>query len=132
MKKYMSYNYEINHDNIKRKTENSRYVYKSNELDSQTFIFELILKNKNHDNIIVRKIMKTNTGSLINSDDNINYMDFTKYQLTIIDINTPDKYILVKDNIDHKLTTNTFINDAIYLEIFYDMNYHMILNYNIL
>lgn len=128
----MSYNYEINYDNIKRKTENSRYVYKSTELDSQTFIFELILKNKNHDNTVVRKIMKTNTGTLITDEDNIDYMNFNKYQLTIIDMNAPDKYILVKENIDHKLTTNTFINEAIYIEIFEDINHHMILNYNIL
>ena len=58
--------------------------------------------------------------------------NFDKYQLTVIDMNAPDQYIVVKENIDHKLTTNTFINESIYLEIFQDVNHMMVLNYNIL
>jgi hypothetical protein len=123
----MSYNYEIT-----RKNENSRYTYKTNELNSQTFIFELILKNKSRGDQVVRKIMKTDVGSLINFEDNINYRDFDKYRLTVIDVNAPDQYIIVKEHIDHKLTTNTFINDMIYLEIFEDSNNNMVLNYQIL
>jgi hypothetical protein len=35
----MSYNYEINITNSKKKSEQSKYNYKTNETDSQTFIF---------------------------------------------------------------------------------------------
>ena len=42
----MSYNYEINYNSQKKKTDNSKYIYKNNESDSQIYIFEIILKDK--------------------------------------------------------------------------------------
>jgi len=42
----MSYNYEINYNVQKKKSDNSKYTYKNNEIDSQTYIFELALKDK--------------------------------------------------------------------------------------
>ena len=124
----MSTNYDIS----KKKSEHSRYIYKDNELDSQTFIFELILVNKNENQQIIRKIKKSNQDSLITSEDNIDYNSVQKYKLTVIDISNPNEPIVVKEMIDHSLSTNTFLNNVIYLEITYDNNKNMIISYIIL
>ena len=124
----MSVNYEV----PKKKSEQSRYIYKNNELDSQTFIFELILVNKNENQQIVRKIKKSNQDSLITSEDNICYNSIMKYKLTVIDISNPNEPIVVKEMIDHSLSTNTFLNNMIYLEITYDNNENLVISYNIL
>jgi hypothetical protein len=113
----MSYNYEINLNNTKKKSEQSKYTYKTNESDSPTLIFELVLKDKNNENIIIRRIKKSNQGVLITPEDNIKYNMMERYRLTIIDVNSPDNVIYVKDNINHTLSTNTFMNNMIYLEI---------------
>ena len=47
----MSYNYEINHNVQKKKSDNSKYTYRNNEIDSQTYIFELALKDKFNENL---------------------------------------------------------------------------------
>jgi len=127
----MSYNYEINLNNPKKKSEQSKYTYKTNESDSPTLIFELILKDKNNENIIIRRIKKSNQGVLITPEDNIKYNMMERYRLTIIDVNSPDNVIYVKDNINHTLSTNTFINNMIYLEIS-EMSDCMNICYNIL
>ena len=54
-----------------------------------------------------------------------------RYRLTCIDINNPDNIIVVKNNIDHNISTNTFMNDMIYLEINECSNF-MNIHYNIL
>ena len=127
----MSYNYEINLNINKKKLEQTKYTYKSNESDSTTLIFELILKTKNNENHIIRRIKKSNQGVLITPEDTIKYDLIEKYKLTCIDINSPENIICIKDNIDHNITTNTFMNDMIYLEINKTSNY-MNICYNIL
>ena len=113
----MSYNYEINLQNSKKKSEQTKYTYKTSETDGTTLIFELTLRTKNNENQIIRKIKKTNQGILIAQDDMINYDIIDRYRLTIIDINYPDKIIHIKNTIEHNLSTNTFMNEMIYLEI---------------
>jgi len=130
----MSYNYEINYNIQKRKNEFSKYTYKNNEVDSQTYIFELILKDKLNQLKVIRRIKKGNQGNLVSDEDNINYDIIEKYKLTVIDVNYPEKTIIVKEVINHSLTTNTFISNEIYLEInqvadnYLDFNYHINLN----
>ena len=127
----MSYNYEINYNIHKKKSEQSKYTYKNNEVDSQTFIFELILKDKFSGLKVIRRIKKCNQGNLISIDDSIPYNIINKYKLTVLDINYPDKPIVVKDNLNHTLTTNTYLNNDIYLEINQTMNNMLELNYHI-
>ena len=127
----MSYDYEINYNNNKKKSEQSKYIYKSSEDDSQIFIFELILKSKESDNkTIIRKLKKNSIDTLISYEDNIMYNDVDKFKLTIIDINNPDKPTIIKHHLNHELTINVFINDRIYIET-YSSNNMMIMNYNI-
>jgi hypothetical protein len=127
----MNYNYEINYNIRKKKQDPSKYTYKNNEIDSQTFIFELVLKDKFNQHSVFRRIKKCNQGNLISPDDNISYKMIEKYKLTVLDANDPVKPIIVKDNIDHTLSTNTFLNNDIYLEITQSVNNLMDLNYHI-
>ncbi len=130
----MSYNYEINYNIQKKKSDQSKYTYKNNAIDSQTYIFELILKDKFNQVHVIRRIKKCNQGNLVSSDDNIQYNMIEKYKLTVLDANYPENPIIIKDTIDHAISTNTFINNEIYLEInqntnnLMDINYHINLN----
>jgi hypothetical protein len=127
----MSYNYEINYSIQKKKQENTKYIYKNNEVDSQTYIFELILKDKFNQLKVIRRIKKCNQGNLLSSEDNISYNMIEKYKLTVLDAYYPEKPIIVKESIDHNLTTNVFINNDIYLEISQNSNQLMEFNYHI-
>ena len=127
----MSYNYEINYNISKKKSEQSKYTYRTVEDDSQIFIFELVLKNNINESNTIRKLMKHTTGSLITLEDNIIYNDIEKFKLTIIDINFPDKPIVIKQTIDHNLSTNIFLNENVYIEISQTFNNIMLINYTI-
>ncbi len=127
----MSYNYEINYNIQKKKNDQSKYTYKNNEIDSQTYIFELILKDKFNQVHVIRRIKKCNQGNLVSSDDNIQYNIIEKYKLTVLDANYPEKPIIIKDTINHTISTNTFINNDIYLEINQNINNLMDINYHI-
>jgi hypothetical protein len=130
----MSYNYEINYNIQKKKSEQSKYTYKNNEVDSQTYIFELIFKDKFNQLKVIRRIKKCNQGNLVSDEDAINYNMIEKYKLTVIDVNYPEKPIIIKETLNNSLTTNTFLNNEIYLEInqisnnYLDFNYHINLN----
>ncbi len=130
----MSYNYEINYNIQKKKSELSKYTYKNNEVDSQTYIFELIFKDKFNQLKVIRRIKKCNQGNLVSDEDAINYNMIEKYKLTVIDVNYPEKPIIIKETLNNSLTTNTFLNNEIYLEInqisnnYLDFNYHINLN----
>ena len=104
----MSYNYEINYNVQKRKTDNSKYTYKNNEIDAQTYIFELALKDKFNEIHIIRRIKKCNQGNLICAEDNILYNMINKYKLTVLDINYPEKPIIVKEVVNHNLSNTIF------------------------
>jgi hypothetical protein len=127
----MSYNYEINCNIPKKNLEVSKYTYKNNEIDSQTYIFELILKDKFNKLRVIRRIKKCNQGNLLSADDNIFYNMIKKYKLTVLDANYPDKSIIIKESVDHNLSSTTFLNNDIYLEInqiknnLMDFNYHI-------
>jgi len=126
----MSYNYEINYSLEKKKNDNSKFIYKNNECD-MLFIFELILTNNSNESTIIRKIKKNNHGNLLSSQDNILYNLINKYKLTVININNPDNPIIIKNNLNHNLSSNVFLNDKIYLEIIYNSNNLMEINFQI-
>lgn len=127
----MSYNYELNYNSQKKRSDNSKYTYKNNEIDSQTYIFEIALKDKFNNVQIIRRIKKCNQGNIISAEDNIQYNMIEKYKLTVIDANNPENTFVIKESIDHSLSTTTFLNNEIYLEItqnsdkFMDFNYHI-------
>lgn len=127
----MSYNYEIDNNMPRKKNEQTKYTYKQNEVDSQIYIFELILKDINNNISIIRRIKKCNQGSLISINDNIKYNTINKYKLSVLDINHPDKPIIIKSTIDNLLTTNTYLSDKIYLEIIETKNNMLEFNYHI-
>ncbi len=127
----MSYNYEINYNIQKKKNDQSKYTYKNNEVDSQTYIFELVLKDKFNKVHVIRRIKKCNQGNLLSADDNIQYNIIDKYKLTVLDVNYPENPIIIKESIDHSLTTTTFLNNEIYLEINQNVNNMMDINYHI-
>ena len=126
----MSYNYEINH-NQKRKPDYSKYIYKKDEIDSQIFIFELALKDKFNNIQVIRKIKKGNQGNIMSNEDNIQYDMILKYKLTIIDANNTDNIFIIKNSIDHTLSTNTFFTNDVYLEIIQNSEKYMNFNYHI-
>ncbi len=127
----MSYNYEINYNISKKKSEQSKYTYRTVEDDSQIFIFELVLKNNMNESNTIRKLMKNTIGNLLTLEDNIMYDSIEKFKLTIIDINFPDNPVVIKYMIDHNLSTNVFLNNIVYIEISQTINNIMLINYTI-
>lgn len=128
----MNYNYEISTISQSKKYDHSKYIYKTNEADSTTFIFELIIKDKMNQTQTIRRLKNYTQGDLITIDDGIKYDMTTKYKLTVLDINFPDKPIIIKESLDHSLSTNTFINDQIYLEFIQSYDNFMNISYHII
>ena len=54
-----------------------------------------------------------------------------KYKLTVIDANNPENTFIIKESIDPSLSTNTFLNNDIYLEITQNHEKQMDFNYHI-
>lgn len=127
----MSYNYEINYNVQKKLNEQTKYTYRNCEIDSQTYIFELILKDKLNNLKVIRRIKKCNQGNLLSSDDNITYNMIDKFKLTVLDANKPENPIVVKESVNHSLSTTTYTNNEIYLEINQTSNDLMDFNYYI-
>lgn len=125
----MNYNNEIN--NLQKKKYISKYIYTNNDISPDIYIFELVLKDKFNNDNIIRHIMKCNQGNIVSDEDNIKYECIQKYKLTVIDVNYPDKIIIVEDNLDHTITMNTFYNNNIYLEISQTINKLLCFNYKI-
>ena len=127
----MSYNYQINCNNQIKKSDTTKHLYQNSESDTNTYIFELFLKDKSNKNKIFRCIKKTDKGTLISPDDNVPYNSVIKYKLSVLNINNPDKTIVVKDYLNPLLTTTTFLDKNIYLEISQNPDKLMIFNYRI-
>ena len=125
----MNYNNEFN--NLQKKKYISKYIYTNNDISPDIYIFELVLKDKFNNDNIIRHIMKCNQGNIVSDEDNIKYEFIQKYKLTVINVNYPDKIIIVEDNLDHTITMNTFYNNNIYLEISQTINKLLCFNYKI-
>jgi hypothetical protein len=115
---------------------NSKYTYTINEIDSEVFVFEIILKKFNNKNKIIRKIIKNKKGNVISLLDNIIYENIDSILLTAININNPTQELSIHINIDQSKKYDTFINSLIYIELFSNNNYlecnYHFLNKNVL
>lgn len=127
----MSYSYEIGYRSQDKSYNLSKHVCSSHEIISHTFIFEIILKDNANNFRAIRKIKKTNQGSLLSSDDNIVYSNIERYKLTVLDADNPDKSVVIKRHINHSLPSNTFQNNNIYIEILQASDNSMGMNYYI-
>lgn len=119
----MNYN-EILYDN------NTKYNYTINETDQQIYIFELVLKTSNNEELIFRSIKKNKQGN-IDINNNILFDIINKFKLTILNMNDTNNKIIIKKIIDHSNNSNIYLNDKIYLEInkknnFIEFNYNII------
>jgi hypothetical protein len=110
----------------------SKYIYKNTEIDTKTYIFELLLKDKDYNSKIYRCIKNSNRGKLITSNDNILYENIDNYKLSFVDIINPDKSIIINEFINHNLSSNIYIDNKICIEInkikdkLLNMNYKII------
>jgi hypothetical protein len=119
----MSYNNEIIYNYTKK------YNYAKNETDQQVFIFELILTTITNEELTFRSIKKNNQGSI--DIDDIQFDTINKFNLTVLNINSFNKPIILKKIIDHNLNSNTYMTNKIYLEI-NKINKLIEFNYNII
>jgi len=120
----MNYNNEIIYNNTKK------YSYTKNEPDQQLFIFELIITTINNQELTFRSIKKSNQGTI--DIDDIQFYTINKFNLTVLNINSFNKPIILKKSIDHSLNSNTYLTDKIYLEINKIKNEFIEFNYNII
>jgi hypothetical protein len=110
----------------------SKYIYKNNEIDTNTYIFELLLKDKDYNSKTFRCIKNNKQGKLITSNDNILYEDIENYKLSFVDVINPEKSIIINEYINHTLSSNVYIDNKICLEInkiknkLLNINYHII------
>lgn len=121
-------NYNIQKNNV----DYSKYVYKNNKIDTNTYIFELLLNDEEYNSKIIRCIKKCNQGKIITSDDNILYNNINNYKLSIIDANYPTESIVISEYINHNLLSNIYFDSKVYLEVnkkneLLNMNYYITL-----
>lgn len=95
----------------------TKYSCSNQELPSQIFLFELIIKNKNGKLITLRKIKNQKNAKLISLTDNIIYNDIEKINLSVIDFNNPDNKINIKFKLKKNVKSTFIKNDKINLSI---------------
>jgi len=108
-----------------------KYSYTKKEINTPTYIFEIILQDITNNRKTFRYIKKSNQGNLLSKKDNILYNLIKKYKLTIFDINNPNEPIIIKQYLDHSLTTNTYLANNIYIEINQEINNLINIDYHI-
>ena len=124
--------YEINYSIQKKKTENTKYSLKHNEQDSQLFIFEIIMKTFDGNNIILRKIKKNTQGKLFTSEESIKYANIDKIQVSILNSNNLKNEIVSNVIINHNTSCTTYYTQQIYLEFTSNVSKFLECNYSIL
>jgi len=122
---------EVNYSIPKKKTENSKYIYKINEQNSQIFIFEIIFYDYEGKNSKIRRIKRGSQGNVVSEADNIIYKNIEYIKIAILDSNNIKNQIQAKIILDHSTTYTTYITNEIYLEFNSDKNGYMECNYNI-
>ena len=88
----------------------TKYSCSNNEIPSQIFLFELIIKKSNNKTITLRKIKNQKNANLISLSDNINYKDIDKVKLSVIDFNNPENKINIKFKLK-KNASSTFVKN---------------------
>jgi len=124
--------YEINYSIQKKKPENSKYSLKHNEQDSQLFIFEIILKTFDGNNIIIRKIKKNTQGKLLTAEESIKYANIDKVQVSVLNSNNLKNEIISKIILNHSISCTTYYTQQIYLEFSNTASKFLECSYNIL
>ena len=124
--------YEINYSIQKKKTENTKYSLKHNEQDSQLFIFEIILKPFDGNNIVLRKIKKNIQGKLFTSEESIKYANIDKIQVSVLNSNNLKNEIVSHVVINHNTSCTTYYTQQIYLEFTSNPSKFLECNYSIL
>jgi 5'-3' exonuclease len=124
--------YEINYSIQKKKTENTKYSLKHNEQDSQLFIFEIIMKTLDGNNIILRKIKKNNQGKLFTSEESIKYANIDKIQVSVLNSNNLKNEIVSNVVINHNTSCTIYYTQQIYLEFTSNVSKFLECNYSIL
>jgi hypothetical protein len=119
----VSYTYEVKNLQTKSNNNDSKYTYKTNEVDTQLYIFEVLLKDSTGKVHSIRKIKKSNQGTLIDIDDTLQYELMQKVKITVINVNKAQEPIILRGNIDHKTTYTTLLNKDFYLEMTQKNNY---------
>jgi hypothetical protein len=122
---------EVNYSIQKKKTENSKYIYKTNEQNSQIFIFELIFNNYEGANSKIRRIKRGSQGNVVSNEDNIIYKNVDYIKISILDSNNIKNQIEAKIILDHSATYTTHISNEIYLEFNSNRTGNLECNYNI-
>ena len=122
---------EVNYSIQKKKSENTKYSLKTNEQDSQLFIFEIILRTFEGNNIIIRKIKKGNQGKLLTSEESIKYSNIDKIKVSVLDSNNLKKEIVAKVHINQNTSCTTYYTPEIYLEFNTTISKFLECDYNI-
>ena len=98
---------------------NNNNIYNINNDNNNIYIFELVLRGSMNNNIIIRKIKKSNKGNIISHTDNIKPEMINKFKLTIINLNNVDNPIIIKNCFDKFKSLDIFHpkgNNEIYLK----------------
>lgn len=111
--------------------DNSKYTYRINETDDNIFIFELTFKKNNQKSNKLRIIKHSRNGKLISVNNNINYDEIKKINITAIDVNNPVKEITVECSINQANKYSLVIDHNIFIE-FYNNNGQLEANYNLI
>jgi len=124
--------YEINYSIQKKKLENTKYSLKHNEQDTQLYIFEIVLKTFDDNNIVIRKIKKNNQGKLFTSEESIKYNNIDKIQVSVLDSNNLKNEIVARLTLNQQTNCTTYYTQQIYLEFNNNSSKFLECNYSIL
>ena len=113
------------------KKNNSKYIYHTDELEDENFIFELTFKKFNLKNTKLRIIKNSRNGKLLSIHNKINYDDIKKISINAIDINNPVTEISIKCKLNQLNKHTVYLNNKIYIE-FYKNNNFLESNYKII
>lgn len=108
----------------------SKYTYNINEVNSNLFIFELVLKKFNNKNFKIRRIKNNKIDKLLCSDDKIIYSDIKRIIINAIDINNPNNIICFTCNLNQSTKHTLILNNNVFFE-FFEKNGYLESNYNI-
>lgn len=110
----------------------SKYTYRINEEETELFIFEIVLKKFNQSkHLKIRRIKNSRTGKLIGLEDDINYDEIKKINVSGIDVNKPNMDLNAECILNHSNKHTLILKNNIFIE-FYELKGKLESNYNII
>ena len=112
---------------------NNKYSYTTIENSEKIYLFEIIFKFKNNNNLIIRKIKNNIVDKIISLDDEIMYNKISKIKISVIDINNPKKNAEVKIKLNNNKNSNNVSTKKNNLEIskitlgYTEINYQLLI-----